>query len=812
MTLLGCGAADDASTGAGGSGLLPDGGPIPISDATRANTDAQGGSTGGTTGGALGGGAPSPFDGGPGPGGDARTPPLGPDASDSNGDASPGADARPAAPIGFQATETRSCDVTLRAVLPGAGRVQVAGEFTGWGDAPRDMAAGAGDGVFTLTLGPDDGLSPGATYAYKLIVDGEWRLDPAQSRQKFDGNCVNSAFELPACADAPEVAVTAIGNTFEAIPRAAAGGSRELTLVFTLDGFPWSPFCQLGTCEADLSDLAPGRHVVTAQATDADGRTSTPLTVPFWVEAPGALPFEWRDATLYMFMIDRFANGDRGNDAPVRGDTPYPNDWHGGDLQGAMRVLESGYFERLGINAIWLSPINEQAENAYPGRDVAQTFTGYHGYWPVRGRAVEPRFGGDAALRAFVDEAHRRGIRVLLDLINNQIHQDHEYYRDHPDWFRTGCVCGTDPGCGWSERPLDCLFAPYLPDINWRVPGAERQFIDDALYWIETYGVDGFRVDAVKHVETNAIYNLRAAMDARFGGAVPGAARLVMLGETAVGEGDRFDDGCGVRYGDGYAWISAYAGRNALDGQFDFPSHHRMQWGLMTDELGYDALEDIIRDLETRYPADATHVRFLGSHDSNRMATRAARDRAGDCRYMSGPPCDVMPGVPRDPAVFARLKRAFTVLYTLPGIPLLYAGDEVAMPGGNDPDNRRDMLFGPDLADIALSVLTPTAEQRDLGVFVERLGQARAALPALRRGRRQALVAEPTLFVVDFRTDDGRRALVVVNRGGDVVNRVLDAPADVATVARLGEATVTVDAGSVRLSVPAGGVALFGDR
>jgi glycosidase len=807
FTLLGCGAADESSADLSAARD----GAIPLSDATQATTDALGGRTDAQGGGPSEAGPTEPDGAATPEPTDARPTPTG-DATPGRPDAGVGADARPAAPITFRATETRSCSVTLRAQLPGAARAQVAGEFTGWGDAPLDMVADGG-GAFSLALGPEAGLEPGRTYAYKLIVDGEWRLDPGQTRQKFDGNCVNSAFEVPACADAPEVEVTAVGaRTFEAIPRAAAGGSPELTLLFTLDGFPWSPVCELGTCTAELSDLAPGRHVVTAQAVDADGRTSSPVSVPFWIEPAGTPPFEWRDATLYMLMIDRFANGDRTNDAPVRGATPYPNDWHGGDLQGALRVLESGYFERKGVNAIWLSPVNEQAESAFPGRDVAQTFTGYHGYWPVRGRAVEPRFGGDEALRAFVDAAHRRGIRVLLDLINNQIHQDHEYYRDHPEWFRTGCVCGTDPGCGWSERPLDCLFAPYLPDINWRVPGAERQFIDDALYWIEAYGVDGFRVDAVKHVETNAIYNLRAAMDARFGGAVPGAARLVMLGETAVGEGDRFDDGCGVRYGDGYEWISAYAGRNALDGQFDFPTHHRMQWGLLTDGLGYDALEGIVRDLERRYPADATHVRFLGSHDSNRMATRAARDPAGDCRSMGGAPCDVLPGVPRDAAVYARLKRAFTVLYTLPGIPLLYAGDEVAMPGGNDPDNRRDMLFDADLSDVAMSVLVPTAEQRDLGVFMERLGQARAALPALRRGRRTALVAEPELSVVEYRTDDGARALVVVNRGGAVVNRVLDAAPDVATVARLGEATVTVDGGSVRLSVPAGGVGLFGDR
>ena len=106
----------------------------------------------------------------------------------------------------------------------------------------------------------------------------------------------------------------------------------------------------------------------------------------------------------------------------------------------------------------------------------------------ISGRAVDPRFGGDAALREFIETAHSRGIRVLLDLINNQVHETHEYVEAHPEWFRTDCVCGLSPGCGWSERPFECLFAPYLPDIDWTHPGAQAQFIDDAVFWVEEYG------------------------------------------------------------------------------------------------------------------------------------------------------------------------------------------------------------------------------------------------------------------------------------------------------------------------------------
>lgn len=97
----------------------------------------------------------------------------------------------------------------------------------------------------------------------------------------------------------------------------------------------------------------------------------------------------------------------------------------------------------------------------------------------MKARSVEPRFGGDAALKAFVAEAHKRGIRVLLDLINNQVHEDHEYVKGNASWFRGRVQCGDDAhGCGWSVRPFNCYF--HLLDINWNEPGAEKKFIADA--------------------------------------------------------------------------------------------------------------------------------------------------------------------------------------------------------------------------------------------------------------------------------------------------------------------------------------------
>ncbi len=720
----------------------------------------------------------------------------------------------------------RSCDYTLRYAPPvGVSDVQVAGEFTGWADAPLPLRDDDGDGVFEITLSPSARLSPGELYAYKLIVGGTWMLDPNATYRKYVDACVNSAFLMPACTLAPEVRAGALTASYDASSDTgsasvrvtvltAMDGAAPDTIAMTLDGAALADGAAVldadhGAYDVSLEGLAPGRHELSIRVTDTAGRDALPVDLPFWIEEQ---PFEWRDATMYMLVVDRFANGDRSIDRPEGGTLEYPADFHGGDLAGALQVMQSGYFESLGVNVIWLSPINQQATGQFPGTD-GHDYSGYHGYWPTRGETVEPRFGGNDALHAFIEEAHRRGIRVLLDLINNQVHQQHEYYVAHPDWFRTGCVCGVDSGCGWSERPLDCLFASYLPDINWRNSQTEAQFIADAVHWVDEYDIDGFRIDAVKHVETNSIYDLRAALAQRF---EQGGARIFMVGETAVGEFDSIDYGCGESYGNGYAWIDAYVGEHALDGQFDFPTHHRLEGGLTTDSMRYVDVETVVHDYTTRYRPEGLYVRFLGTHDTNRMASRAAFDPAQGCRWPDGGGCASMPGVPTDPAVFDRLRRAFTLEYTLPGIPFVYYGDEIALPGGNDPDNRRDMVWTGALAPLAMGDTSVSAAQEGLRAHIAALGTARARSLALRRGRREPLVVTDTLYVYAYVHDDpGELAVVAVNRGGDVTDMAVDGltATSIGSVtafdAAAGTGTLALSGARLRLTIPAGGAVVF---
>jgi glycosidase len=718
-------------------------------------------------------------------------------------------------------------DCTLTVEYSGGGSdVKLAGEFTDWATSARAMTKQGGS--FSLTLSPGPGLEPGKLYGYKIVADGNWIIDPKARYRKIVGDQMNSALKLPDCGAGPElrsdkVTVTLAGDKGDMRVRvtvkSASDGDAPVKMMASLDrgkvpAGSWKIDTSAGAVDFTLAGLAKGTHTLSLRTVDGKQREAEPIDLPFWVEDE---PFDYRDGVLYMFVIDRFANGDKTNDKPVGGGVHYDADWHGGDLQGALKVLESGYFEKLGVRTLWLSPTNMQTDKSQIG-DGNQLYSGYHGYWPVKAHTVEPRFGGDQALRAFVTKAHERGLRVLLDLINNQVHEDHEYLGAHPDWFRKSCKCGDDAnGCGWSQRPFDCMFQPYLPDINWNNYGAEKQFIADAVNWIAEYDLDGFRVDAVKHVEANSVYDMRAELSRRF---EQGGARIFMVGETAVGQGDS-GTFFGETFSDGFAWIDAYTGPTALDGQFDFPTRHNMADGLVSGQKPLNEVEGEIQKSLTRYKAGNRHVRFLNGHDNPRIASIAAQDPKLGCSWASGCRDDQLPPLAySDPQVYVKLKRALTVLYTMPGVPYLYAGDEVAFGGGSDPDMRRNMLFGEGLE--ALQMAKPgtqpptlTDQQKDLREWVRKLGAARNASRAIRRGDRVTLLGtEGDLWVYAWSAGAKEVAVVAINRGGAVTNRTIGAnglnlSGITGWTSALGTGVLTSTGTDVTLSLGAGEAALF---
>jgi len=660
--------------------------------------------------------------------------------------------------------ETRSCLTRFSFAGQGAAGadVAVAGEWD-W-QARTPLTDEDGDGVYRAELE----LAPGI-HAYKLVVGGEWQLDPDNAYRKYVDGIENSAARVDDCRDplialdSHEVNGAAASTRLRFVRGAGGAPAASVAVALRHQGAESAVEADFDghAIAVELGDLAPGKYTLVVDAADRDGRTARRLLLPFWIEAEA---FDWQGALIYMVMVDRFRNGDPdGDPGPTAGAEPSA-DFRGGDLAGVTAAVEDGTFDRLGVRALWLSPVVANAERVH--LEEGHGVTAYHGYWPVRARAVDPRIGGEEELDRLVAAAHRRGIRVLMDYVINHVHQDHEYVAEHPDWFRTGCVCGTD-GCGWTEHRLDCLFHPYLPDVNWQNPEAGEALVADALWWLERFDLDGLRVDAVKHVEDAAIFNLSMRVHEAFEQA---GTEYFLLGETAMGwRGHDLEDNR-----DEYATISRYLGDDGLSGQFDFVLYHATAYRVWADDqYGMPHLDFWTRASLEAYPDEAVMTPFVGSHDAERLISLATYGSSAGIVHHKWPE-QGLPAAPESDEPYQRATIALTWLLSVPGAPLLYYGDEYGEHGGADPDNRH-MWRPPGERSAAQAAL----EER-----VALAGQARRELVALRRGGYTPLLATEG-FLAFARHTDGQTVVVAINRTGQSVSQEVTAPDEIALAAEL---------------------------
>lgn len=645
----------------------------------------------------------------------------------------------------------RSCSVRVEYVQgASASSVAIAGEFNDWDETVTPLERK--DGLWFA----DVELEPGE-YAYKFVIDGVYEGEPpAAEPTKWAGDFENRNLIVPDC--------TVPGWRVERNEVDAQTGKIEVELSFIpsrtgekID--PQSLRVTMGKEEVTpVVDVASGTVSVTYQASDfgkyslrvwgadAAGKQAEqqPLWIPMWYEEEA---FVWQDATMYLIFTDRFLDTDGGMpQEPIQGVNAIAG-YMGGDFRGITRKIEEGYFDEMGVNLLWLSPIYENTEKSWPGGDGVNVFTGYHGYWPIDPLKAETRYGdaensADARLEELIDAAHEHGIRVLFDVVHNHVHEDHVYCRENPAWCAVTCTCGS-PGCAWEGpegKPLTCQFAPYLPDLNYRNHAILKRQVQDTLKLAERFDVDGLRVDAAKHMDHIIMRRLRHEIDAL---EANGAAPFYTVGETFTG-------------GDGYGLIMNYVADHELHGQFDFPLLYPIR-----DTFGKDgsfrSLEAAVLRSEQAYGEFYPWMSpFLGNHDIPRFVTESLGNDWNPWDSSQ----DVMADGPADRIEDAqwnlinRLSLGFTFLLTQPGIPLMYYGDEIGLAGSGDPDNRRMMDWEWNEA------------QRELHGRIQKIGQARQAYEPLRRGTRQELFVDDTLYVYARTSGPGQSVIVAMNKGG----------------------------------------------
>ena len=446
----------------------------------------------------------------------------------------------------------------------------------------------------------------------------------------------------------------------------------------------------------------------------------------------------WYDAIIYSLMIDRFSNGNPSNDNPVNHDSLFsPANYNGGDLQGIINKINEGYFNHLGINTFWISPIVDNTNKAYREYPPPHRFyTGYHGYWPVSLQEVEEHFGDMNLAKEFISKSHKNDIKVLLDFVANHVHEEHPLWKEHRDWFGSlELFDGRKNLRLWDEYRLTTWFEPYMPSFDYvGSKDALQTMTNNAIWWLKETDADGFRHDAVKHVPNEfwrlLTKNIKEEIE------TPRQTQVYQIGET---------------FG-GYDLISSYVSNGQLSSQFNFNLYDTAIPVFLDPENSFKLLDNQMQKTFQVYGVNHLMGNLVSSHDKIRYMAYADGDleindgRASDFAWANPPKVD-------NPSSYDKLKLHLAYILTIPGVPVIYYGDEIGMTGASDPDNRRMMRFDNDLNEY----------EKQMFKDVSKLIHSRSDHSALKYGDFLTLQADKNIYAF-LRSDMNERILVILNK------------------------------------------------
>jgi glycosidase len=491
------------------------------------------------------------------------------------------------------------------------------------------------------------------------------------------------------------------------------------------------------------------------------------------------------DDVIYLIMPDRFADGDRSNNAPAdapaeANDRKNSRAWHGGDLRGIIERLP--YLKELGVTAIWMTPWYDNWNGVNRCDKPWCPNTYYHGYHAIDYYAVEDRFGTLETLQELVEKAHGLGIKVIQDQVANHVGSQHPWVKNPPlpDWFhgtlqshmrnpfRGDMLLSPHAPAAERRQTLDGWFSDDLPDMNQEQAEVARYEIQNSLWWVGMTGIDGIRQDTVQYMPRFFIRDLNVALDRQY-------PSMWMVGEAWNEDPIHTSFFIGGRKG----WDGI---DTQMDAVFDFPAWD-VSRHVFTGKLPAAALRQILR-ADSLYPDPSRLVTMANNHDTRRFMSLEGATLEG-----------------------AMLHLAY--ILTIRGTPQLYAGEEIALEGGDDPDNRRDFPGG--FAGDARNAFTQegrTAAEQRMYVWTRDLLRLRREHTALRRGALLDLHFDEDSYAY-ARRDASETIIVALNRAA--APKELNVPAaylELQDGARLEPLLVAQDrpvvaAGSLKLTVPA---------
>ncbi|HEX6914964.1 MAG TPA: glycoside hydrolase family 13 protein [Chitinophagaceae bacterium] len=439
---------------------------------------------------------------------------------------------------------------------------------------------------------------------------------------------------------------------------------------------------------------------------------------------------------IYLLMPDRFSNGDRSNDRvegmrdqTLNRDSIYHR--HGGDFQGVINALP--YLKSLGVTAVWMTPV---LENDMPDRTE-------HGYAFTNHYKIEPRFGGAAMYKKLADELHRQGMKLVQDAVYNHVGSYHFTVLDPPmkDWLHQWPSYTQtsykdqvlyDPYASDKDRKKmsDGWFTRQMPDLNQENPYVANYLVQHAIWCVEEFGVDGWRIDTYPYNNLQFMNRCNKALLDEY-------PKMYMFGETWVH---------GVP-------AQAYYTRNKVNTAFksnlpgvtDFQANMYGIVPALTEKFGWtEGVNKLYSTLafDYLYEDPMKNVIFLDNHDKTRIFTALKED-------------------------VAKQKMAIAWLLTARGIPQMYYGTEVLMKGDTNPDGWVRLDFpGGWKGDIKSAFDRNTLDPDEVMIqdWTKRLANYRKSSSAIRTGRFMQYVPDEGLYVY-FRYDNSQTVMCVMNTG-----------------------------------------------
>jgi len=555
-------------------------------------------------------------------------------------------------------------------------KVSLAGDFNNWN--PSNTTLKFNNGLWQTKLT----LSPGV-YQYLIVADDTWMLD-FNNKDSASNNMggFNSILKIEENITEPIPYMysdtcdnSAIGVCYEnKIDDLYVFWENFLLEDISLDKTNHKIIIKIPE-QATLKEYS----CIRIFASNSSGKAND-LMIPLKNGKPILNPAELtrmhKQAQVYYFLlVDRFNDGDEENNETVRdAEVSAMANFMGGDLIGITQKMKEGYFDSLSITTLWLSPLVQnplKAYHEYP--EPHHKFTGYHGYWPVNSTSIDYRFGSEVCLKELVETAHTKNINVILDFVANHVHEDNPIIKKNPQW---ATKLELEDGLNirkWDEHRLTTWFDKFLPSLDFSQNKVVDTIAAIAVYWVKKYGIDGFRHDATKHIPLEFWRNLTLRLKKDI--LIPQQKNLIQIGETF---GSR-------------ELIGSYVGSGLLDGQFDFNLYFDARAAFCFDNEPFSKATNSLNQSFKCYGYNSLMGNITGNHDLPRFTSLASGDLKPDenAKEVAWKRKIQI----TDTIGYYKMAQFFAFNICIPGIPVIYYGDEIGMAGADDPDNRRYMKF-----------------------------------------------------------------------------------------------------------------------